>query len=313
MRTTAARLVAHGAPIVVEEVELPEPGADEVLVQMKFAGVNPVDRYVALGRVAAGAPLPRTLGAEGVGLVDGSAYVVKGSAATGRDGVWASHAVVQRSALVPVPEGVPLDKAAAMGVAGSTSWRTVVELGAVSEEDRVLVLGASGGVGHVVVTLARRIGAPVWGQVGSSEKADFVRGLGAEHVIVGDAEAVAREAPGFRPTVVLDPLGGAFTGVAIEALAPHGRLVLYGTSADVQGAVPLQQLYRKGLTVFGYGGLIEPDEVVRACLRNALEALSRGGLDVVVDSVLPLERVNEAFERLVARQVKGKLLLDTTS
>jgi NADPH2:quinone reductase len=149
--------------------------------------------------------------------------------------------------------------------------------------------------------------------VGSEEKAGFVQDLGAERVIVGDAEAVAREAPALRPTVVLDPLGGAFTGVAIEALAPHGRLVLYGTSADVQGAVPLQQLYRKGLTVFGYGGLIEPDEVVRACLRNALEALSRGGLDVVVDSVLPLERVNEAFERLVARQVKGKLLLDTTS
>jgi NADPH2:quinone reductase len=311
VRTTAARLVEHGKPIRVEEVELAEPGDGEVVVEMAFAGVNPVDRYGALGRVAPDGPLPRTLGGEGAGFFEGKAYVVHGAGlGSQRDGLWARHAVVPKAALVPVPDGVDVEKAAAMGVAGVTAWRTVVDIAAVQPEDKVLVLGASGGVGHVMVSLLAGIGARVWGQAGSEAKAGFVRDRGAERVIVGDAEAVGREARDLAPSVVFDPLGDGFTGAAIETLEPRGRLVIYGTSADASGSIPLQALYRKGLSVYGYAGLIEPAERLRQALVKCLAALGDGRLDVVVDSALPLGEVNQAFERLVGRDVRGKLVLD---
>ena len=311
MRTTAARLVAHGEPLVVEEVELPDPGPGEVLVDMEYAGVNPVDRYTALGRVAPEGPLPRTLGVEGVGTLDGRRVVLHGHGLAGqRDGLWARSAVVPAEAAVAVPEGVEPLAAAAMGVAGVTAWRTVTELGRVVAADRVLVLGASGGVGSMIVSLVRSVGATVWGQTEREGKAAWIRAHGADHVVVADADGLTRAAADLAPTVVFDPLGDGFTGAAIELLEPHGRLVTFGTSAGTEGTVPLQVLYRKGLTVLGYGGLIEPAEALARGIAAALDALREGRLQATVDQVLPLDAVNDAFERLAGRRVQGKLVLD---
>src|SRR4051794_15161097 len=103
----AARLHRHGKPLRVEDVDLPDPGEGEVRVELRFAGVNPVDRYAAEGRVAADAPLPRTLGGEGSGLLDGTPVLVTGGGVgTIRDGVWAGAAVVPETAVVPLPDGV---------------------------------------------------------------------------------------------------------------------------------------------------------------------------------------------------------------
>ena len=311
MRTKAARLVAYGEPLVVEEVELPEPGPGEVLVEMEYAGVNPVDRYAALGWVAPDGPLPRTLGVEGVGTLDGRRVLLHGHGlASRRDGLWAGAALVPAEAAVAVPDGVEPVAAAAMGVAGVTAWRTVTELGRVAAADRVLVLGAAGGVGSMIVSLVRSVGATVWGQTGSEAKAAWIRAHGADHVVVADADGLARAAADLSPTVVFDPLGDGFTGAAIELLEPHGRLVTFGTSAGTEGSVPLQVLYRKGLTVLGYGGLIEPADALAQGIAAALEALREGRLQATVDEVLVLDAVNEAFERLAGRHVQGKLVLD---
>ena len=314
MRVRAARLTGHGEPLEITQAELAEPGPDEVLVEMAYAGVNPVDMYGAQGRVAPDAPLPRTLGGEGAGTVAGRHVMVRGHGlGTSRDGVWAQAAVVPRAAVIDVPDGVPLPEAAAMGVAGLTAWRTVTELGQVSAGDTVLVLGASGWGGSVIVSLAHGLGATVVGQTGNSASRDFVAGLGADHVVVSDGSDLAAQLADFPPTVVLDALGGAFTGQAIDALRPHGRLVLFGASAGGEGEVPLRNLYRKGLTVHGYGGLIEPDDVMIAASRKALEALARGEFAIPVDSVLPLEQVNAAFEQFQHRRIRGKVVLDVNA
>ncbi|MHB1534045.1 MAG: quinone oxidoreductase family protein [Acidimicrobiales bacterium] len=311
MKARAARLVEHGKPIEIEEVDLAEPGEGEVVVDMAFAGVNPVDHYGALGRVAPDAPLPRTIGSEGSGRVDGRPVMLRGfGLGTSRDGLWAAAAVAPEAALINVPDGVDLRHAAAMGVAGVTAWRTVTEKAQVGPDDRVLVLGASGGVGSIVVSVAHALGATVWGQTGSADKAEWVRERGADEVVVADAGALGAKLGNFHPTVVFDPLGGGFFGAAVEALAPCGRLVLFGTSSSATGEVPLQQLYRKGLTVFGYAGLIESDEDLSRGIRAGLEALRDGRLEVVVDRVLPLADVNQAFELIAGRGVQGKLLLD---
>lgn len=201
MRVKAARLAEHGQPLRVGEADLPEPGPQDVIVDIACAGVNPVDMYAAQGQVAADGPVPRTLGAEAAGTADGRPVMVRGyGIGTARDGLWAAAAVV--------------------------------------------------------------------------------------------------------------PPGG-FTGAAIEALQPHGRLVLFRTSAAPEGPVPLRSLHGKGITVLGYAGLLESDEVISAAIREALQALAGDRLTVPIDSAMPLAQVDEAFDRIRQRQVRGKIILDS--
>ncbi len=306
----AARLTAHGEPLRVEHVRLAEPGPDDVVVEMAFGGVNPVDRYGALGTVAPDAPVPRTLGVEGAGRLDGRWVVAHGHGlGTARDGLWAEAAVVPRAACVEIPDGVDPAVAAALGVAGATAYKTVTELGRVTADDRVLVLGASGGVGSMIVSLASTIGAQVWGQTGDAGKARHVLESGADRSVVADVGELAAAVAELRPTVVFDALGDGYTGAAVEALCPYGRLVLFGTSADGEGRLPLRLLYRNGLSVVGYAGLREPPDAVRRSLGGALEAVREGRMSVRIDAVLPLDEVNEAFRRIERREVSGKLVL----
>lgn len=317
MRATAARLVRHGEPLVVQEIDLPEPGEGECLVQLGFAGVNPVDRYQVLGRVAKDAPLPRTLGSEASGWLlsgDGSkkepVFVNKSALVRPDDGLWASHGLVRSSAAIPVPPGVDPDVVAAMGVAGVTAWRCAVEIGATTEADQVLVLGASGGVGSILVSIAHRRGCYVVAQTGSKDKVRFLEDRGADRVVVADAATLAAELGAFSPTVAFDPLGGGFTGAAIEQMAERGRLVLFGTSADPSGTIPLQALYRKALRVIGYAGLIEPPERILDAVRDGLGAVSQGAMEIVIGARVSLADVNEGLEQLANRAVEGKLVLD---
>ena len=313
MRVKAARLAAHGQPLTIEEVELPAPGAGETVIEMAYAGVNPVDTSGAAGRVAPDGPLPRTLGGEGAGTVDGRPVLVRGHGlGATRDGLWAQAAVVPEAALIDIPDGVGLAEAAAMGVAGVTAWRTVSEVAQAGPDDTVVVLGASGGVGSIIVSLAHGLGATVIGQTGNRGKRDFIAAQGADHVVVCGADELAGQISGFGPTVVFDPLGGGFTGAAIEALRPLGRLVLFGASAGQTGELPLLQLYRKGLRIYGYAGLIASSEDLAAAIRAALGALASGEVSLPIDSVLPLAEVNTAFDRLRTRSVCGELVLDTS-
>lgn len=314
-RARAARLHAHGKPLVVEEVDVPSPGDDEVVVEMAFAAVNPVDRYTAEGRVAPDGPLPRTIGMEGAGrrADDGRPVIVQGSGlGTARDGAWSSLVVAPSVAVTDVPAGVDLAEAAAMGVAGVTAWRTATEQAKVTADDRVLVLGASGGVGSMLVSLCHSLGARVWGQSGNPDKAAFISGQGAEQVVTAGAAELAAAVEPLAPTVVFDALGDGFSGAAIEALAPFGRYVSFGVSAGPMAEINMQMLYRKALTVYGYGGLIEPAERMAAGKAAALAALADGRLKVVVAEVLPLGRVNDAFTALADRAVSGKIVLDVT-
>lgn len=314
MKVTAARLIEHGAPLQIERVDLVQAGPDDVLVEMAFGGINPVDRYGAMGLTAMDGPLPRTLGTEGSGTVDGNAVLVHGSGVgIGRDGLWASAAVVPRQSVTAVPDGVDLVRAATVGVAGATAWNVVKELAKTTSQDRVLVLGASGGVGGMIVSLAHSTGAAVWGQSGKEANRGWISEMGADEVIVCDAEDISTKANELAPTVVFDPLGGGFTGQAIRAMAEHGRLVLFGTSASVTGELPLQAVYRKGLTIHGYAGLIASQESLANAKLQALRAVADGAMTVSVSRTFPLAEVNDALSYQAGREAPGKVVLDLRS
>jgi NADPH:quinone reductase len=312
MHVTAARLVQHGQRLQIQDTEIPDPGNGEVLLQVTYSGVNPMDIYAARGQVAPYEPLPRTLGAEGAGTVDGRQVLARGHGlGTACDGLWATAAVVPRASLIDIPDDVDLRAAASMGVAGVTAWRAVTELAKVRADDRVLVLGASGGVGSIIVSIAKSAGASVVGQTGNDDNAEWIMERGADQVVVTDAPSLAGATAHLRPTVVFDGLGGGFTGGAIESLRERGRLVLFGTSAGPEGQVPLRSLYGKAVTVLGYASMLEPDEAISTALRQALGALAAGRFSVPIDSVMPLDQVNEAFDRIQRRDVRGKVVLDT--
>lgn len=310
MKVSAARLRDHGAPLKVEEVELPAPGPDEALVELRFGGVNPVDRYMAEGRVAPEGTLPRTLGSEASGLLDGRPVLVAGGGfGAGRDGVWAAAAVVPVGSVIELPSGVELRDAAAMGVAGLTAYKVVRDLAQVGPEDRVLVLGASGGVGTMILSLAKAVGATIWGQTGSESKVALIKDLGADQVIAGGPDELAHGLSSLEPTVVFDPLGDGYVQPVLDSVSPRARIVSFGTSAGAEVELNMRTLYRKGISLMGYAGLIAGPDERRLGLNAALQALAAGDLRVTVDDVLPLEKVNEAFQRLLERKVQGKLLL----
>jgi NADPH:quinone reductase len=311
MKAIAARLEEHGAPLRIESVELATPGPDEVRVDMAFGGINPVDRYGAMGLAAPDGPVPRTLGTEGSGTVDGKPVLVHGAGVgTRRDGLWAQAAVVPSRSVIDVPDGVELSQAASVGIAGATAWNVVNELAKTTRADRVLVLGASGGVGSMIVSLVHSCGAKVWGQTTKEANRGWIEDVGADEVVVCDASDLAEKVSALLPTVVFDPLGDGFTGQAITAMTEHGRLVLFGTSASQTGELPLQAVYRKSLTIFGYGGLIASEESLVNAKRRALQAVADGTMHVSVSKIFPLDEVNEALDAQARRAVPGNILLD---
>ena len=237
----AARLHEIGGTLQIDEIDDPVPADDEVVVDIDYASVNPLDIWVTRGAPGvAAANLPWIPGTEGSGHLDGRAVLVRGAGlGVMRHGLYRERAAVPRSAVHELPDGLDLAQAAGMPVVGVTAWHAVHTCAQVTPDDRVLVLGASGGVGSVAVQLAAAVGATVWGQTGNAANVAAIAEDGAAEVLVTDAAGLTEAASAYAPTVVLDPLGGDFPDQAIAAMADRGRLVVYGASADPVGDAQL--------------------------------------------------------------------------
>jgi NADPH2:quinone reductase len=304
----AARRTSPGT-IEVVDVDQPVPGADEVLVELRYAAVNPFDGQVLRGEIGGDPSRVLTLGAEATGYVDGAAVQVSGGGlGAGRDGTFAPYVVAPAAAVRALPADADLAVAATVGVAGRTAWRAVHQLAAVGPDDTVLVLGAAGGVGTFAVQLARATGARVLAHTGNETKAAYLTGLGAEPVVAATASALATGVPDNEVSVVLDPLGGSYVADLLSHLAPRARVVTYGVLAGADGRWNLQTLYGRGITVLGTSGGTTPPDESAASLRGVLDAVLAGQL-VVDHEAVPLEDAAVAFDRLAERSVTGKLLL----
>jgi NADPH2:quinone reductase len=307
----AARIHRFGETLRIDEVDEPAPGAGDLQARVLFVSVNPQDIWVTRGTVAGGQqPLPFVPGTEAAVEAEGRRWIVGGGGyGIVRDGFYAEQVAVSRDYLTPLPDGADAAQASALRVAGTTAWRLVDDVTQVAAGDRVLVLGASGGVGSLLIQLARARGALVWGQTGSRDKAHTITELGAERAVVAEAEQLREAAADLQPTVVFDPLGGPFTRAALELLQPHGRLGLFGASAGPEITLPVTGIYRKGVSILGFGSTAEPPERTNRVLMQVLVELAAGRLRVPIGEILPLGSAPEAHRRLLDRQVSGKLLL----
>ena len=308
----AARLHSIGGTLQLDELPDPEPGPGEQLVDIAYASVNPLDVWITQGSIgAASANLPWTPGTEASGHVDGRPVLVRGGGlGVVRPGTYCSKIAVPGDWLLDVSDELDLAQVAAMPVAGITAWMSLHGRAQIGALDRVLVLGASGGVGAVATQLAKAAGATVWGQTGSPNKAAGITANGADNVIVAGAEGIEAAVASYEPTVILDSLGGPFTDAAIASIANKGRLVVFGTSNDEQVTLNLRRLYRKGVSLLGYSGLTDTADEQRGAMDTLLAMMAAGSLHIPIGDVLPLGDGAEAHARILERRVEGKILLD---
>ena len=308
----AARLHSIGGTLQIDELADPEPGPGEQLVDLAYASVNPLDVWITQGSIgAAAANLPWIPGTEATGHVDGRPVLVRGGGlGVVRQGTYCSRITVPDEWLMPIAAGLDLAQVAGLPVAGITAWMSLHGRAQIGPLDRVLILGASGGVGAVAVQLAKAVGASVWGQTGSAAKVEGIRANGADNVVVAGADGIEAASASFEPTVILDSLGGAYTDAAIASIANKGRLVVFGTSNNEQVTLNLRRLYRKGVSLLGYSGLVDTPEDQRTAMETLLAMMTAGSLHVPVGEVLPLARAAEAHARILERNVQGKIVLD---
>jgi NADPH:quinone reductase len=312
----AARLHEIGGTLQLD-TDLPDPiaGPGEVLVEMAFASVNPLDIWVTRGAPGvAAANLPWIPGTEGTGHVNGKPVIVRGSGlGVMRPGVYRDRIAVPSGCVLALPEGTDLAQASALGVAGITAWQCIHSRGKVTADDRVLVLGASGGVGILAVQIAKAAGATVWGQTTNPNKVAGITDAGADRVlVVGEASGLIGALDGLSPTVILDPLGGLWTMPAIEALATAGRLVVFGTSDDELVTLNWRTMYRKGTQIVGYSGLVETPEEQAEVLDRLIRDLNDALLRVPIGATLGLGEAAAAHRNILERKVEGKQILDCT-
>ncbi|HEY2518100.1 MAG TPA: quinone oxidoreductase [Polyangiaceae bacterium] len=317
-----AQIERNGGPeaIVSASRPTPEPRAGEVRVCVEAAGVNFVDVYTRTGLYPS--PLPAVLGREGAGVVEalgeGAAELRVGDrvAWAGVSGSYASHVVAPASALVKVPDAVPLPTAAAVMLQGMTVDYLVRAVRPLGRGDRCLIHAGAGGVGLLFCQRARALGVEVFATVSSEEKAKLAREAGATHVIdyrrTDFAEEVKRLTEGQLLDVVYDSVGKDTFEQSLRCLRPRGMLVLFGQSS---GPVPPFELR----VLSDLGSLFVTRPTLRDYTRTreelvdrattVLQAVARGELDVRIHSVLPLERAAEAHRLLEGRGTSGKLVL----
>ena len=306
----AITVSTYGSPLLLSEVDEPVVGEGSELVEVVYASVNPLDIWVSQGNFAGVTPQPHIPGVEGlVRRANGELALVMG-VGVASPGTYAERLAAPSSGLTPLPEGVDEMQAAGLGVAGVTAWMCLHSLAEVTSADTVLVLGASGGVGSVAAQLAKIAGATVIGQTSSAAKTTAVEALGVRAVVAASGSELAAALAGVAPTVVIEGIGGDFTGACVDAVAPGGRIVNFGTSAGTAVGFDMRTFYRKGTRLLGYGGLLlTPPQRDRA-FAALFAHVASGALQVPIDEVLPLGQANDAHQRLLGKKVEGKLLLD---
>jgi len=338
----AAFFKEHGGSdkILYDDYRDPRADAGEVVVRVKACALNQVDMLLLDGRFPPPEGLPHVNGCEVAGTVESLGAGVKGLTAGQRvvifpgfscgaceyclrgertvcvrygylgahkDGGYAELVKVPAANVVELPEAISFEAGAAVPLAMLTSWRAVVTQARVRPGQTVLVQAAGSGVGSAAIQIARLCGARVMTTVGSDDKVEFARALGAEHVVnyrTHDFVEAAKAWTGKRGVdVVIEHIGGETFEKSVLALTRLGTLVTIGSHDTHWGRLDLRHVYSKNLSVRGtnLGSLPE--------FRTMLEHLADGRLRPVIDRAFPLADARQAVQHVLDRRNKGKVLL----
>jgi NADPH:quinone reductase len=320
----AIRVSRTGGPEVLElaDVPVPEPGPGEALVRQSAAGINYIDVYFRTGLYKR--DLPFVDGREGAGVVEavgaGVTEVKVGDrvayAGTPNMGGYAEANAVPVRDLVPIPDGVDHRDACAVMLQGMTAHYLAYDTFPLKPGHVALVHAAAGGVGSLLVQLAKARGATVIATVGTEAKAELARGYGADHVIVyaneDFADATRRIVGEHAVDVAYDSVGKDTWERSLSLLRPRGMLVVYGNSSGPVPPVEPQKLAAAGSVFFTRPTIVDYIRTREELLGRADDlfgALRNGKLHVQIGATYPLAQAAQAHRDLEARITTGKLLL----
>lgn len=317
---------AYGPPssLVVEEVPDLSPGPGQVLVQVHAAGVNFPDTLIIQGKYQFKPDLPFSPGAEVAGVVKSVGEGVKNVRAGDRViaattwGGYAQQVLAQAERVIPMPEGMPFETAAAFLIAYGTSHHALKDRGELKPGETVLVLGAAGGVGLAAVEIAKAMGARVIAAASSDDKLAVCREHGADATINYATENLRERikslTDGRGVDVVYDPVGGDLSEPALRSMAWRGRFLVVGFAAGTIPSLPLNLTLLKGCSIVGvfWGAFVRSEpERNAADLRELVGWLQQGKLRPRISGVYPLERCAEALLQVMDRKATGKFVLTT--
>jgi alcohol dehydrogenase len=327
-------LHAHGT---LDEMKLhsdypePEPAPGQVQVEIRTCALNYHDLFTMRGMPGIRIPLPLVMGIDAAGVISGLGEGVEGWALgdrvlidpvdreTGKlfgemwDGGLAERAVVKAAQLIALPDSVDFDAAAALPCAYGTAYRMMVTRGRIAAGEKVLILGAAGGVGTCCVQLARMAGAHVIAAASSREKMDRLVELGADEVIdyaegafrqqIIDRHGKPRRAGGGGVDVIVNFTGGDTWVPSLKSLTRHGRMLTCGATAGFDPKTDLRYIWSFEHEIIGSDGWAREDVLALVAL------VQEGRLEPVIGGTYALDDAASAFEALDRRKVFGKVLV----
>lgn len=312
----AIQMSEYGGPEVLRLVELPvpEPAAGEVLVRVTRAGLNFADTHRRTNTYLAKDELPLVPGSEVAGVrVDTGERVVALCGAGG----YAEYATAPAALTFAIPDAVDDASALALVLQGLTAWHLYRTCGRVAAGESVVVHAAAGGVGSLAVQLGRRMGAGrVIATASTADKRDLALALGADVALDGSPDGLTERLVeanlGAPVDVVFEMSGGEVFERSLAALAPFGRLVIYGIASGDANAVRSASLMRHSRAVVGFwfAHCLGRPAMIDEALRDLFDRLARGELRVVAGPAYPLADAARAQRDLAERRTTGKVTLD---
>jgi NADPH2:quinone reductase len=324
----AIQIDRYGGAEVLEmrEIDVPVPGHGEVLVQLAYAGINFMDVYTRCGKYAKSAhynaPLPQTLGIEGAGRIVALGQEVEGWRMGDRvayclaRGSYAEYAAVPASQIVAVPDTLGLDIAAAAMFQGVTAHYLAHDVGRLGPGSSCLIHAGAGGIGQILIQLAKRLGSFVIATASTEEKVDIARRRGAD--VVTDynnavlLDSVSAATADMGVDVVFDSVGLATFSTSMRVLKKCGLLVLYGSNSGPVEAIDPMQLADHGSLFFTRPRLVDYVSNAVSMQRRAgdiFAALIDGTLAIDIAEVYNLDTVGNAHRALEERRSLGKCVI----
>ncbi|PWB32731.1 NADPH:quinone oxidoreductase [Pseudomonas sp. SDI] len=322
MKAVLCKAHGPGSDLVLEDVASPAPKNNEILLEVHAAGVNFPDTLIIEGKYQFQPPMPFSPGGEAAGVVRGVGEKAgpfkvgdRVMALTGW-GSFAEQVAVPGYNVLPVPDAMDFQTAAAFGMTYGTSMHALTQRGQLKPGETLLVLGASGGVGLAAVEIGKALGAKVIAAASSAEKLAVARAAGADELIdysqASLKDEIKRLTGGQGADVIFDPVGGDLFDQAVRGLAWNGRLLVIGFASGRIPELPANLVLLKGAAVLGvfWGAFAQrqPADNV-ANFKQLFAWYAQGKLKPLVSQVYPLAKAGEAIEQLRQRKALGKLVV----
>jgi NADPH2:quinone reductase len=316
--------------LVWEETESPEPGDHEVVVSIKAAALNFPDFLIVQGLYQFKPELPFAPGNEGSGVIKKVGKNVTRFKEGDRVyfmapwGAFAEEACMHEFGAMPIPDDISFELAASYQMAYGTSYHALVQRGEISDQDEVLILGASGGVGLAALDIAKAKGARVVVAVSTQEKAEICKEYGADEVIIyGEGPTTKDESKAFSNElksksfkggydIIYDPIGDCYTEPAFRAIGWKGKYLVVGFAAGEIPKLPINLTLLKGASLVGvfwgtFTGL--ESEANQKNIAEINQLLSEGKIKPLISKEVPMENAVDAIKMIGNRGVIGKVVL----